>query len=56
MFKTILFAIALTASTLASAATLDREVPDSSGMKKICIYTDGTTITMGAMSMCPLSK
>lgn len=54
MFKAIIFSITLAASTIASAALLDREV--ESGMKKICIYTDGTTITVNSYQVCPMSK
>lgn len=56
MFKTILFAATLAVSTLASAAILEKEVETSSGMKKICIYSDGSSITVSSVAMCPLSK
>lgn len=56
MFKTILFADALAVSTIASAALLEKEVETSNGMKKICVYSDGSSITVSSVAMCPLSK
>ena len=56
MFKPIFFFAVLAATTAASAATLTQEVQDSTGMKKICIYSDGTTRTVSSMSFCPMSK
>lgn len=38
----------------AYAATLTREVEQ--GMKKICIYSDGSTVTVSTMQFCPMSK
>lgn len=38
----------------AYAATLTREVEQ--GMKKICIYSDGSTLTVSQMQFCPMSK
>lgn len=56
MHKIIAAFVAITFSAVASAATLTSEVPDSTGMKKICIYSDGSTRTISSMSFCPMSK
>lgn len=54
--KSIIFAIASIAfAGIASAAILDKEVSAGNG-KKICIYSDGSTITMSEMRFCPMSK
>jgi hypothetical protein len=46
---------ALVFTTLASAALLDKEVDTGKGTK-VCIYSDGSTITIGELRFCPLSK
>lgn len=54
--KTTLIAIAALAfATIASAAFLDKEMSTGSGTK-VCVYSDGTTITVGEFKFCPLSK
>jgi hypothetical protein len=53
MKKLLLVALA-TFGVSAYAATLTKEVEQD--MKKICIYSDGSTITMSTMRMCPMTK
>lgn len=38
----------------ASAAVLKREVRE--GNKKVCIYSDGSAVTVSAVSLCPLTN
>lgn len=38
----------------ANAAMLESEV--TQGLKKICIYSDGSTITISSVGICPLSN
>lgn len=56
MFKTTLFVAAIAFSTLASAALLEKEIETSNGMKKICVYSDGSSITVASYAVCPMSK
>jgi hypothetical protein len=52
--KTFAFCIAIALSTSAHAAILKSEVVE--GLKKICIYSDGSTITIGSAGVCPQTK
>ena len=49
-----LILIAAFFSGTANAAMLTTEVIQD--MKKICIYSDGSTVTISAIGICPLSK
>ncbi len=49
----ILMAI-MSFSFSANAAMLESEV--TQGMKKICIYSDGSTITVFSVGLCPLTN
>ena len=53
MKKLLCVSLSLVFAT-AYAATLTLEVTQD--MKKICIYSDGSTITVSQMQFCPLSK
>lgn len=52
--KLILIMTALTMSFSINAAILESEV--TQGMKKICIYSDGSTRTISSIGICPLTK
>jgi hypothetical protein len=52
--KKLLFVAAVVLSSGAYAAILKTEVIE--GLKKICIYSDGSTITISSVGICPLSK
>lgn len=52
--KAILFCALVVASLGAYAATLSKEVIE--GTKKICIYSDGSTVTVSAAGYCPRSN
>lgn len=52
--RTVLFVLACAWCTGAVAATLTKEVKE--GNKKICIYSDGSAITVSSVSLCPLVK
>tara|TARA_B110000211_G_scaffold234969_1_gene307899 strand:+ start:1242 stop:1403 length:162 start_codon:yes stop_codon:yes gene_type:complete len=52
--KKLLLLAAMSISFSANAAILESEVIQ--GMKKICIYSDGTTITISSIGLCQLTK
>ena len=52
--KKVVFALAMVLSASAYAALLKSEVIE--GLKKVCIYSDGTTITISSVGICPLTK
>jgi len=52
--KRLFFAMAIFVSVAAHAAVLKSEVTE--GLKKICIYSDGSTLTISSVGICPLSK
>jgi len=53
--KILLAAIAFIGlAQVASAALLETEV--TTGLKKVCIYSDGSTITISSVGICKLSK
>ena len=53
MKKLLLIALA-TFGVSAYSAILTREVTE--GIKKVCIYSDGTAITVSSAGLCPLTK
>lgn len=53
--KYVLLSVALAFAASASAATLQSEVKAGYN-KKVCIYSDGSSITVSEMSFCPPSK
>ena len=52
--KKIVFLLVAMVCLSANAAMLSSEVVQD--FKKICIYSDGSTITISSMGICPLSK
>ena len=52
--KKILFVVAMVLSSGADAALLKSEVIE--GLKKVCIYSDGSTITISSVGICPQSN
>lgn len=53
MRKVLVFVACAWCAT-AFAALLTQEVVQ--GLKKVCIYSDGSTITISSVGICPLSK
>ena len=51
--KKTLFALAMLVSLAAQAAVLTDEVVK--GAKKVCIYSDGSSITVSAGANCPMT-
>lgn len=52
--KNLLTVVVMALSANAYGATLTKEVVE--GTKKICIYSDGSTITVSSVGLCPLTK
>ena len=52
--KKLLILVAVALAGNAYAALLTSEVIQ--GLKKVCIYSDGSTITISSVGICPLSK
>lgn len=54
VMRKIVLVFAMAFSVSAYGAMLTKEVIE--GTKKICIYSDGSTITISATGLCPLTK
>ena len=51
--KKVVFVLAMAVSASAYAALLTGE--SVQGVKKVCIYSDGSTVTVSAAAVCPLT-
>jgi hypothetical protein len=46
-------ALALASQAIAATLVSETEVP---GFKRVCVYSDGTTLTIHSANLCPLTK
>lgn len=54
LLKSFMLLAIMSVSFSANAAMLESQV--TQGMKKICIYSDGSTITVSSVGLCPLTN